>query len=384
MKVGRSSGAWVPIVAILFAGAFAGAKEPAATPAATTTAAAPADFPPIPAIPGIPAARETRSARPAPVQPAPGLPVPAIPGISRSAVLKAEKIRPEFQPGNTYRFVVKTELQDATGGGFTLEHQARYDAKVRVDGKPGVVLKARTERLDLLLSSQGSTVSYQSLIPEDQETPLGRHLRATLNRSVDLTLDPRGRIDAVKEGTGGDPSSLLAGVPSFGPEELAQWITLLTQGYTDRPVGPGDEWTFRGTRSVGEAGVANFDLGYRYAGPAAFEGNRCIAIDCSGTLAGTLPEAGGAGPTAAFQASRLQGRIFYDPLDRMVRFAEQEVELWISRPSTVPSATGTFPAEPAVSPAAALDPAAAAAAPVNHAAVRETTTVRLLHVVPTP
>jgi hypothetical protein len=378
VKVGRSSGALVPFVAILFAGALAGAQEPAATPAAKP------ELSPIPAIPGIPAARETRPARPAPMQPVTGLPMPAVPGISRSAALKAEKIRPEFQPGNTYRFVVKTELQDATGGGFTLEHQARYDAKVRVDGKPGVVLKARTERLDLVLSSRGSTVSYQSLKPEDQETPLGRHLRATLNRSVDLTLDPRGRIDAVKEATGGDASSLLAGVPSFGPEELAQWITLLTQGYTDKPVGPGDGWTFRGARSVGDAGVANFDLGYRHAGPAAFEGNACIAIDCSGTLAGSLPEVDGAGPAAAFQASRLQGRIFYDPLDRMVRFAEQEVELWITRPSAVPPATGLIPAEPVASPAAALDPAAAAAAPVNQAAVRETTTVRLLHVVPTP
>lgn len=372
MKVGRSSGALAPFFAILIAGALAGAQEPAAAPGA------PPDFPPIPAIPGIPAARETRPARPAPVQPAPGLPVPAVPGGGRSATVKGEKIRPEFQPGNTYRFVVKTELQDATGGGFTLEHQARYDAKVRVDGKPGVVLKARTERLDLVLSSRGSTVSYQSLKPGDQETPLGRHLRATLNRSVDLTLDPRGRIDAVKETTGGDASSLLAGVPSFGPEELAQWVTLLTQGCTDKQVVPGDGWTFRGARSVGDAGVANFDLGYRHAGPAAFEGNSCIAIDCSGALAGSLPEAGGAGSAAAFQASRLQGRIFYDPLDRMVRFAEQGVELWITRPSAVPSATGSIPAQPAASPGAA------AAAPVNQAAVRETTTVRLLHVVPTP
>jgi hypothetical protein len=356
---------------MLLAGAIAGAQESATSPAPAQAPLA------IPAIPGVPAARETRPARPAPVQPAPGLSLPAVAGIGRAAAMKAEVIRPEFQPGNTYRFVVKTELQDAVGGGFTLEHQARYDVRVRVDGKPGVVLKARTERLDLVLSSRGAAVSYQSLESEDQETPLGRHLRANLNRSVDLTLDPRGRIDSVKEAAGGDASSLIAGVPSFGPEELAQWITLVTQGYTDKRVGPGDRWTFRGARSVGESGVANFDLAFRHGGPAAFEGNTCLVIDGSGTLAGTLPGADGALPATGFEASRLQVRIFYDPLDRMVRFAEQEVELWITRPLPESSA-------PAVIQATPVDPAAAVAPTVNQAAVRETTTVRLLHVVPTP
>lgn len=352
---------------ILLAGSASVSQESVTNPGNTP------DQPPIPAIPGVPAARENRTARPAPVQPAPGLSMPGftVPGISGAAASKADRIRPEFQPGNTYRFVVKSELQDSVGGGFTLEHQVRYDARVRVDGKPGIVLKARTERLDLVLTARGSVLSYQSLKPEDQETPLGRHVRATLNRSVDLTLDPRGRIDETKEGGTGDASALISGVPSFGPDELAQWITLVTQGYSDKRVGPGDEWTFRGARSIGGSGQANFDLVYRHGGPAGFEGNTCIAIDFGGTLAGSLPGPDTAAPPADFQASTLQGRIFFDPLDHMVRFAEQKAELWITRPVTE-------------APVAAIAAETPAAPPVNQAAVRQTTTVRLLHVVPTP
>ncbi len=367
MKEKGSNGFVIPFAAMLLAVAVSVSQEP--DPGSKP------DLPPIPAIPGVPPAKGTR---PAPSQPAPGLAMPGftIPGISGAAASRPERIRPEFQPGSTYRFVVKTELEDANGGGFTLEHQVRYDARVRVDGKPGVVLKGRTERLDLVLVSRGATISYQSLKPEDQETPLGRHLRANLNRSVDLTLDPRGRIDAVKEGGAGDTSAVIAGVPSIGPEELAQWITCLTQGYPDKPVGPGDEWTFRGSRSIGGTGIANFEIGYRHDGPAGFEGNTCVAINCSGTLAGALPGADESVPPSGFQASSLRGRIFFDPLDHMVRFAEQKIELWINQPPAglpVPDSAGTstgtdLPTEPTL----------------HQVSVRETTTVRLLHVIPTP
>lgn len=350
------------------AGSSALAQDSAAAPRAQP------GQPPIPAIPGVPAARETRPFRPAPAST--GLPLAGftVPGSSGVAASKADRIRPEFQPGNTYRFVVKTELDDGAGGGFSLEHQARYDAKVRTDGKPGVVLNARTERLDLSLSSRGGALSYQSLKPEDQETPLGRHLRARLNRPVELALDPRGRVDGAKEGGGGDAAALMAGVPSFGPEELAQWVTLLAQGYPDKRVGPGDEWSFRGGRVVAGAGLASFDLVYRHTGPAEFEGNTCVAIDFGGTLAGAIPDGGGA-PPVEFQASSLRGRIYFDPLDRMVRFAEQEVELRIARPPRDPAATD------ASTPEAAPPPAISAP---DSSAIRERTTLRLLHVVPTP
>ncbi|MBL9160007.1 MAG: hypothetical protein JNJ70_21175 [Verrucomicrobiales bacterium] len=315
---------------------------------------------PIPAIPGVPAMNEPR--RPAavfPTAPGPGVAMPGftLPGTTATSS-KAERIRPEFQPGNTYRFVVKTELQLGGGEGFTMEQQARYDAKVRVDGKPGIVLKARTERLDLTFNSRGTTLTYESLKPEDQETPLGRHVRATMNRLVDLTLDDRGRIDASVTSGGGDETALLPDVPKFGPDELEQLIAGLFQGFSEKRVAPGDGWSLQGTRQIGEIGALTFDLSCRHAGSVSFEGQNCLSIEYAGTLAGSLPDAGAAPTTVEVQTTSLSGRVYLDPLDKMVRHAQQSIDLWITRP-----AVGEEP--PVQTP------------------VRQITTLRLLHVVPT-
>ncbi len=323
---------------------------------AQETAAAP---PPIPAIPGVPGLREPRTPRMPSLLPAP--PGTALPGAAAAPTArKAEQIRPEFQPGSTYRFVVKTEVLPYHAAGFEMEQQIRYDAKVRVDGKPGVVLKARTERLDLTLSSRDSTLSYRSLEPGDQATPLGRHLRASLNRSADLVLDGRGRLDEAKVSAAGDASALLPGVPSFGPEELEQLVAGLSQGFPEKRIGPGDQWTLKGRRSVGGAGSVEFDILHQHGGQVNFEGQNCVLIEFSGTLAGDLADAA-RGEPARVQSDAVQGRIYFDPLDRMVRFSEQTVQMGV--------AWGEEEAD--------------SGEPVDKVPIRQTTTVRLLHVVPT-
>lgn len=312
--------------------------------------------PPIPAIPGVPAMRET----PRPKAPAASPGRPGAPGTPPFSALparsKAEPIRPVFQAGNTYRFLVATELRPGSGGHLSMEQQVRYDAKVRVDGKAGVVLKARSERFDLTLSSGSSRLSYQSLKPEDQDSPLGRHLRATLHRSLDLTLDPSGRIDRIEVEGPGEKADLIEGIPAFGPDELARWVANLLQGIPGKPLAPGAQWTYRGDRRIGGQGSATFEIGFRHAGAVTFEGQNCLAIEFSGRLSGDLPD-DGAEPVA-FESGRLEGRLYIDPLDRMVRFSEQSVELWLGTP---PPPEGQE----------------------SRLSLSETTTLRLLHVVPT-
>ncbi len=310
--------------------------------------------PPIPAIPGVPSMRVTAPT----FKPSPATTTgSAMPRQGTAAPVKAERLRPEFQPGLTYRFVVKTELR--TGGrSFAMEQQARFDAKVRVDGKPGIVLKGRTERLDATLSSGGATLSYRSLEPGDQGTPLGKHLRVSLNRSVDLTLDAKGRVDGSQVAGGGDESALLPGMPSFGPEELEQIVAGLPQAFSEKPVAPGDQWTVQGSRPVGEAGLVEFEIACRHVGQVAFEGHLCDAVEFAGVLSGALPNGGAA---AEIESGGIEGRLHYDPLDRMVRHSEQTSQLVVARP-----AEGGDPGQ------------------VERLPIHQTSTLRLLHVVPTP
>ena len=101
-----------------------------------------------------------------------------------------QKIYPEFQPGNTYRFIAKTEVvMQLPGQGareMVVEQQARLDGGVRTDGRKGVAIKARTERLDVDLRSGTRELKYKSLEKTDRETTLGKHFEASLNRFVEL------------------------------------------------------------------------------------------------------------------------------------------------------------------------------------------------------
>lgn len=348
-------------------------------------AAAPPEPAAIAPIPGVPSLRAPKAApRPRPADTGATGALPLAAGVARTA---PERLRPEFQPGLTYRFVVRSEVQTlgplGGPGGFVLEQQARFDAAVRTDGKNGVVLRARTERLDLSLSNGGRRLDYRSLEAADQDSPLGRHLRASLNRSAELLLDERGRIDRFSEGGPGDDSALLPGLPRFGPEELAALAATLSQGFPERKVARDDGWTLRGARSFAGAGALRFDLSYRHLGPALFEGHNCVAIDFEGALFGNLPEPE-AMPEPELRSGGLTGRIHFDPLDRMVRHLEQNVDLWIGQfppepPPPADSATDAAKSTPVETADASSAPAAPSPAPF-----RLRTTVRLLHVVPTP
>lgn len=294
---------------------------------------------------------------------------PSLKGEARKASrskANAILIRPEFLPGNTYRFVTRTELKTSLGGAgnVVIEQQARFDTGVRVDGKNGVVVKARTERLDMRLQSGGRTLVYNSLNPEDQSTLMGRHFQAALYRSVDFTLNQDLRVASAEEGGRAIPESPLPGLPRFGPDELKQLISTIPQGFSNDPVEPGESWVLQGSRSVGETGILNFEITYRLTGPVNFEDNNCLGIEFTGQLSGEVPLPGpdgnvsGVGPMG-LQGTGMSGRIFFDPLDKMVRYSEQNIELILA----IPGPEGSVPQ------------------PVP---VQQTTTIRLLHVVATP
>ncbi len=328
----------------------------------------------IPAIPGVPGLREhsvpSRSSL-MPAAPENALAVPP------TTAVKVERLRPEFQPGLTYRFVVKREVLSVSVPLFTLEQQIRYDAKVRVDGKPGVLLKARTERLDLDLATRDLNVSYRSLEAADQDTPLGRHLRTTLNASLDLLLNEKGRIDEAKLSASREAEGGLPAVPHFGPEELEQLVTTLFQSFPEKRIGPGDRWKLKGQHALPDGGQVEFDLMHQHSGLSGFEGQNCLLIEFTGNLSGHLPDAE-LGQAAQVRGDTVEGRIYFDPLDRMVRFSEQSAQLRLAWGED---------AEPEESTEAGEDGSpdeAAAEREARWRPVRQTTTIRLLHVVPTP
>lgn len=279
-----------------------------------------------------------------------------------------EVVRPVFEPGHTYRFVSRVELRTQTDSGAMgeamIEQQSRFDVTVRVDGKKGVVLKGRTERLEVQLRSGGKILSYNSMNPGDQETPMGAHFRAALHRSVDLTLSEKLRVVASTEGGREAPEPALEGIPRFGPEELKQLISTLPLGFTTVAVQQGDVWVLDGRRPVAGAGNLNFEVTYRHRGRANFEDFNCVALEVSGQLSGKVPlpvsgEENDAPAEMEVQGGGIDGRILFDPLDRMVRYSEQSINLLLA----IPGGEGEAP---------------------RQVPVQQIATVRLLHVVPTP
>ncbi len=281
---------------------------------------------------------------------------------------KAVVIRPEFLPGNTYRFVMRTELRSSSGAADTahIEQQARLDAGVRLDGKNGVAIKARSERLDVRLQSGDRIITYESLKPGDRGTLAGRHFEAALYRSVDFTLNENLQITSAVEGGRLGPETPLPGLPQFGPDELKQLLGTIPQGFPVRPVYPGDIWTLQGTRRVGSAGSMLFEITYTFTGSEVFEENQCLKIEFAGELSGEVPGAAHAeeagadtGGSIGLQGHRLTGQLLFDPLDKMLRFSEQHLSLTLDFPGPEGRGAQSVPVE-------------------------QTTTIRLLHVVATP
>jgi hypothetical protein len=251
------------------------------------------------------------------------------------------RLRPEFQIGLTYRFVTRTEvhlnLPKSGGKDVEIEQQARFDVGIPTGNAGGVLLKARTDRLAVLLRSAGKTVSFDSMKPEDQKTPLGQHLQSSLNRSLMISLDESMRITAVEEKGLAGITPPLAGLPQFGSDELKQLVASLPQGFPADAVRTGDEWTLQGTQAVGEIGEMKFDVTYRHGGILLFEDNSCFEITYQGKLSGDvqLPdevETNLTGKKMNFEGTSLRGRILYDPLDRMIRLSEQTLTMLLDLP----------------------------------------------------
>jgi len=218
-----------------------------------------------------------------------------------------------------------------------VEQQARFDASVRLGGKKGVMLKGLTEKLSVALQSGARTLTYDSLKPEDKTTTLGRHFQAALNQSVDITLDPEMRVLAAEEHGRAGVATPLPGLPQFGPDELKQLVSSISQGFTEPNASAGDEWVLQGSRNVGEVGELNFDIIYRHRGPADFEDHRCINLEFGGQLSGNvqLPGSGGSAFSRGkmdFQGNDVEGRILYDPIERMVRHSEQTIVMKLQIP----------------------------------------------------
>lgn len=252
------------------------------------------------------------------------------------------ELYPEFQPGNTYRFVSTTEVvMRLPGQGskeMVVEQQARLDVRVRKDGRDGVAIKARTERLDVDLRSGTRELEYNSLEKEDRETALGKHFQASLNRFVELKLDTKLRIVDSEEGGRAGVATPLPGMPQFGPDELQKLVASISQGFPEDPVSVGDEWVLKGNRSVGEAGEMSFEVTYRFTGYTNHEGNNCAVIEFDGRLTGDLalsnnPDSAFSQGRMDFQGTSLKGRILYDPLDKTVRFSEQTISMTLDVPA---------------------------------------------------
>lgn len=251
------------------------------------------------------------------------------------------RLRPEFQIGLTYRFVTRTEihlnLPNTGGKDVEIEQQARFDVGIPTGNAEGVSLKARTDRLAVLLRSAGKTVSFDSMKPEDQKTPLGQHLQSSLNRSLLISLDESMQITAVEEKGLAGITPPLAGLPQFGSDELKQLVATLPQGFPADAVRTGDQWTLQGTQTVGDIGEMKFDVTYRHGGILLFEDNSCFEITYQGKLSGDvkLPEGvetNLAGNKMDFEGTSLRGRILYDPLDRMIRLSEQNLTMLLDLP----------------------------------------------------
>ena len=280
----------------------------------------------------------------------------------------AQELKPRFQPGCTYRFVneLEVKLQFPVRGPreAKIEQQSRFDAGIRRDGKPGMSLKGRTERLKVEMKAMGESVSYDSLDAVDRQTPLGQHLNQSLTQWVELKLNEEDRIVSEEVGGRQATASPLEGFPQFGTSDLGQTVAVVLQGMPDTAVRPGESWVVKGVKSLTETGEVTLDILCRCRGEVTHEHNRFMQRDLTGEASGDValptqePE-GGEPVLMAFQVPTLIGKILYDPLEQMVRLSEQTVNMTVE-----------IPGGPGVAPLVVP--------------IQQKSTIQLLHVVPTP
>ena len=296
--------------------------------------------------------------------------VPNIPGSTPAvavapAPVKRVKIDPQFVLGQTYRYTANTELRaqlpDHGIRALSLEQQARFVVSPRADEKSGVRISGRTERLVVSLRSAGVTLEYDSFEAEDRKSKFGQYLQPGLRQGIDILVNRDNRVVAPEESLAlpDDPKPKDT-LPRFGPDELTELVSLLLQGASEKPVGPGQTWSLEGAREVSGAGQVSFDLTYRHLGSIEFEGHLCQKIGVSGSLSGLLPTEDAFSAEMRFEGGSLGGEIYYDPVLRTFRYIKQSISMLLEMPSEQPDA------------------------PLRQIAIEQSTTSRLLHRIATP
>lgn len=272
-----------------------------------------------------------------------------------------------YEAGKTYRFISENRIRmQLSAQGLReafVEQQTRIDAMKRPDNRPGVLVRARIERLKVDFRSGEKRVVYDSFKEEDRSSQLGQHFRSSLNRWVDLKLSESLDIVGVDYGGREGVGTLLPGVPQFGLDELEKLVSEIPQGLPDQKVRPGESWQVDGMREITDLGDLNFRVSYRYSGVVSHEGDSCDEVQIRGSLGGDalIPESGGAmaGGRMNFQETSLSGRILFDRNESTVRLKEQSVSMLLNLPSQDTENPFQVPVE-------------------------QEATIRLLHVVPTP
>ncbi len=271
-------------------------------------------------------------------------------------------LTPKFQKGNTYRFIIATNItMDIPGQGFSsveIEQQARFDTSPRKKKKKGVALEGLTEHLVVKMQSGETAMHYDSLVAKTRETPLGKHLYSAMIRRVEIELNKNQRIVSFKEAGRVALPGPLPGMPEFGPDELKQLVSTIPQGYSEEKVKPGDQWALVGKRKVEQAGEIEFEMMYRHAGQVLQDQVSCIVIEFGGRVRSGVSDDETDTERADFQGDRIEGKMIYDPELKMVRVIEQNISMQVAMPTKDPAA------EPVM------------------VSVEQKVVIRLLHIVP--
>lgn len=243
-------------------------------------------------------------------------------------------MKPEFQPGKTYRFVSSTSVYLAPSGQpqrqINMEQQARFDVD---EGKgKGVAVRGRTERLQVSIQSGDKSVTYDSHGDNNRDSVIGRHFESTVNRYVNMVLNEGMRVVSHKEAGRSGAATPLPGLPRFGPEELVQIVNVIPQPYAPDPVRVGDEWVLQGKRPVGELGELEFEVNYQLDSAVEFEKQACFGIYFRGHMTGDIVNE--SSRNLNFQGSKIEGRVIYDPVLKMTRYSEHSVSMMINIPGS--------------------------------------------------
>jgi len=258
-----------------------------------------------------------------------------VPALDLPMVLK-----PRFEKGKTYRFVSSSHIQMSIPGlGFRsieMELQARFDAVARAKGKKGITLRGLTEHLVVKIQSPNQTLAYDSLDPKARDTDLGKHFQAAMARRVEMELNRKNRTVSFREIGRAVLPGPMPGLPEFGPDELKQLVSIILQGYSSDEVKPGDLWDLVGKQKVGQAEVRDVDMKYRQAGQMLQDEATCIVIEFGGIVKEEAAPDEASKPELPL--NRIEGRMLFDPVAKMVRLVEQTVSTPVAMPTSDPAA----------------------------------------------